>query len=117
MVVKQTLTRIYSENIDSTVDFYEKLLHKKCVLRFSYKEINLELAQVDNILILCGSEESLKLFRDTKATFLVDSIVEFRDYLLEQDAIIIRDLKKVPTGINMTMQHPDGTIIEYVEYN
>ena len=39
MVVKQTLARIYSENIDSTVDFYEKLLNKKCMLRFSYNEI------------------------------------------------------------------------------
>ena len=47
----------------------------------------------------------------------MDSVVKFRDYLLEHGAVIIRDLKRVPTGINMTMKHPDGTIIEYVEHD
>jgi hypothetical protein len=26
----------------------------------------------------------------------------------------IRDLKEVPTGINMTVKHLDGTVVEYV---
>ena len=66
---------------------------------------------------MCGSEIALEPFRDTRATFLVDSVTEFRDYLLKHDAKIIRDLKKVPTGTNMTVKHKDGTIAEYVEYN
>lgn len=117
MIVKQVLTRIYVQDINSAIECYEGLFHNKCNLRFSYKEMNLELAQVENILILCGSEKALEPFRDTKATFLVDSVTEFRDYLLKHGASIIRDLKKVPTGTNMTVKHQDGTIIEYVEHN
>ncbi|EQH79852.1 hypothetical protein QMG_0391 [Clostridioides difficile DA00256] len=31
-------------------------------------------------------------------------------------AVVVRDKKKVPTGYNMTLRHPDGTIIEYVQH-
>lgn len=69
-----------------------------------------------NILIVSGSDEALKSFKDTKATFLVDSITEFKEFLLNNGATIIRDLKEVPTGMNMTVKHFDGTIVEYVEH-
>jgi len=85
-------------------------------LRFKHPQADLELVQVGNILIISGSDESLKSIRDTQATFLVDSIIEFKDFLLNNGAIVIRDLKKVPTGMNMTVKHLDGTIVEYVEH-
>jgi hypothetical protein len=85
-------------------------------MRLKYTEANLELAQIGDILIIAGSEEALKPVRDTKVTFLVDSIVEFRDFLLNNGAVILRDIKEVPTGMNMTVKHLDGTIAEYVEH-
>ncbi|WP_373844818.1 VOC family protein [Clostridium sp.] len=116
MKVKQVLNRFYAHDLEKAVKFYESILNEKCTLKFKYDEMNLELAQVGNILIICGSDKALKPFRDTKATFLVDSITEFRDFLLENGAKVIRDLKEVPTGRNMTVQHLDGTIVEYVEH-
>ncbi|MBI6873487.1 VOC family protein [Clostridium aciditolerans] len=116
MKVKQVLNRFYVHDIDRSIEFYEKALNEKCKLRFKYSHINLELAQVGNILIISGSDEALKPIKDTQATFLVDSIIEFKDFLLSNGAIIIRDLKEVPTGMNMTVQHLDGTIVEYVEH-
>ena len=117
MLIKQVCARVYVNNMDNAVDFYEKLFHKKCASRFKYQEVNLELALIDNLLIICGSYESLKPFRDTNATFLVDSLKEYKDYLLEHGAAVIQNVKKAPTGFNMTMKHPDGTIIEYVEFD
>ena len=111
MKVKQVLNRFYAHDLEKAVKFYESILNEKCTLKFKYDEMNLELAQVGNILIICGSDKALKPFRDTKATFLVDSITEFRDFLLENGAKVIRDLKEVPTGRNMTVQHLDGTIV------
>ncbi|HBF38091.1 MAG TPA: glyoxalase [Firmicutes bacterium] len=116
MNVKQVLSRIYVHDIDEAVSFYEKLLVLPCSLRFDYKQVNLVLAQVGNLLILAGSDEALKPFIDTKATFLVDSIHEYKDFLLKNGATIVRDLREVPTGINMTVRHLDGTIVEYVEH-
>lgn len=117
MKIKQMLNRFYVEDIEVSIDFYEKILNEKCKLRFKYPQEDLELAQIGNILILAGSNEALKPFRETQATFLVDSVVDFRNFLLDNGATIIRDLKAVPTGMNMTVKHLDGTIVEYVEHH
>ena len=46
----------------------------------------------------------------------MDSIIEFKDFLLNSGATVIRDLKVAPTGMNMTVKHLDGAIVEYVEH-
>lgn len=116
MKIKQILNRFYVHDIEQSINFYKKILNEKCNMRFKYSQASLELAQVGNILIISGSDDALKPFKDTKATFLVDSITEFKDFLLNNGATIIRDLKVVPTGMNMTVKHLDGAIVEYVEH-
>jgi predicted enzyme related to lactoylglutathione lyase len=116
MKVKQVLNRFYVHDIDKAIVFYEELCDTKCSNRFTYQQMNLEIARVDTILLICGSGEALEPFKETQATFLVDSITEYKDYLLRNGSIILRDLKEVPTGMNMTVKHPDGTIVEYVEH-
>lgn len=116
MKVLRTLIRIYVEDLDSAVDYYEKLLGVKCDLRFLYSEVDLELASVGQFLLLCGSEESLKPFRDTQATLIVDSVDKFKQFFELNGTEIIRGPKAVPTGKNMTVVHPDGVIVEYVEH-
>lgn len=116
MHIKKVLTRIYVNNIETAISFYENLLNTKTDLRFIYKEKHLELATVGNILIIAGTENDLIKFRDTKFTIIVDSIKKYRNKLLENNSIIIRDITTVPTGKNLTVKHPDGTIVEYVEY-
>lgn len=116
MKIYDILTRFYIQDIEKAISFYENLLKEKCSLRFSYKEVGLELAQVGNVLLLSGSDDALKPFIETKSTFMVDSVDEWRSYLLNNGAVLIRDKKKVPTGYNMTVKHPDGTIVEYVQH-
>jgi predicted enzyme related to lactoylglutathione lyase len=115
MKVKQILNRIYVNEMDQAVAFYENLLDEKCSMRFEHKQFHLELAQVGSILVICGTDEVLESFKNTKATFIVDSIIEFKNFLLENDATIIKDVKKTPTGLNMIVKHFDGMIVEYVE--
>ena len=67
--------------MNQAVEFYEKVLNDKCKMRFKYQQVNLELAQVGNILIISGSDEALRPFKDTKATFLVDSIISYKEFL------------------------------------
>ncbi len=116
MKVLRTLVRIYVKNLDSALIFYENLLGVKCDLRFSYSEVGLELASVGQFLLLCGSDDALKTFRDTQATLIVDSLDEFKQFLELNGGKIIREPKIVPTGSNMTVKHFDGSIIEYVQH-
>jgi catechol 2,3-dioxygenase-like lactoylglutathione lyase family enzyme len=117
MKVLKTLSRLYIPDLNSALDFYEDLLGTPAAMRFEIPQIGLELAQVGDILLIAGSDEALKPFRSTQATFLVDSLDEFRAYLEEKGAEIIRGPDKVPTGRNMTVRHPDGSVIEYVEHS
>ena len=116
MEIKQILCRCYVNNLDKALEVYEKLMNEPCASRFIYKEAGLEIARIKNLLIVSGSDEALRPFRDTQATFLVDSIIEYRTFLLAHGATVIRDLRQVPTGTNMTVRHSDGMIVEYVEH-
>lgn len=116
MKILQILSRFYVTDLDQTLEFYEALLGTSAAMRFEIPQIGLELAQIGNILLIAGSEETLKPFRITQATFLVDSLDEFRTFLEEKGADIIRGPAEVPTGRNMTVKHPDGSVIEYVEH-
>ena len=110
------LSRVYVHEINPAIDFYEKLLNEKCSSRFEYKQAGLEIARINSILIIAGSDEALTPFKSSSATILVDSISEYKEFLLNNDASVIRDIQQVPTGLNMTMKHKDGNIIEYVEF-
>lgn len=117
MKVLQMYTRVYVNDMETSLQFYENLLSEVSTFRFKYEAAGLELASVGNILILAGSNQALEPFRKTKATFKVDSIHEFYDFLKSSGCKIIRDLTRVPTGTNFTVQHPDGEIFEYVQHH
>jgi len=116
MKIKQILTRVYVNDINAAISFYEQLTNDKCSRQFEYKQAELEIASVNNILIIAGSDKALEIYKNTSATFLVDSVIEFREYLLKNGALVIRDIQQVPTGYNMTFKHKDGLIVEYVEH-
>jgi hypothetical protein len=119
MKILQVFTRIYLEpgKLDQAIAFYECLFAERCQLRFQYPEAGLELAAVGSFLLLMGSERALLPFKPTKATFLVDSLNQFREaFSTIPNVVILQEPKQVPTGFNMRVLHPDGTAIEYVEF-
>ncbi|MDR7665978.1 VOC family protein [Methanosarcina sp. Z-7115] len=117
MKILKILSRLYINDLNSALEFYEELFGTPAAMRFEIPQIGLELAQIGDILLIAGSEEALKPFRSTQATFLVDSLDEFKVYLEEKGAEILRGPTKVPTGRNITVSHPDGSVIEYVEHS
>jgi hypothetical protein len=46
----------------------------------------------------------------------VDNLEEVKKILVFSRVKILQDIKKVPTGINMRVRHPDGLVVEYVEH-
>ena len=117
MKILQTYIRVYVTEMNDSLKFYEELLGETATLRFTHPVARLELAVVGNILILAGSNEALTPFRSTQATLKVDSIHQFHKFLVHAGCKVIRDLSRVATGTNLTVQHPDGSIFEYVEHH
>ncbi|WP_146645034.1 VOC family protein [Labilithrix luteola] len=103
-------------DFDLAVSFHEALVEQKARLRFDYPEYNLKLAQIANLLFIGGTPDSLAPFTATHATFLVDDIQAFARALPARGAEILEAPKEVPTGWNMLVRHPDGTLVEYVEH-
>lgn len=115
MKVQQVLIRICVNDIDQAVSFYEKLLGEKCTVKFEHPQLHLELAQVGSLFLIGGSNEVLESFRATKFTFLVDSVEEFKKFILDSGGSILKDVWETPMGINMVVKHADGTAVEYVQ--
>ena len=118
MKIIKTYIRIYlgPSELEPAVIFYERVLGEPARLRFQYLEVGLEVAEIGHVLLIAGTDEALKPFRSTQATFLVSSIEEARKELLSLGARILAEPKKVPPGMNMRVRHPDGTTVEYVEH-
>ncbi|MCK9152308.1 hypothetical protein [Methanobacterium alcaliphilum] len=117
MEILKVLSRIYIDSSDlyTSIKYYENLFDKKCKMIIEHPA-GLELAVVGPILLIAGSEDDLKPFKETSLTFLVDSINEFRKKIGVDNTIILSEPREVPTGMNMRVQHPDGVIVEYVEF-
>lgn len=118
MKVLNILVRRYLplDRFEDSVRFHEAIIGQKARLRFHYPAYNLELAQVASILFIAGTPESLAPFVNTHATFMVEGIAAFARHLPTVGAEIINGPKDVPTGQNMLVRHPDGTLVEYVEH-
>ncbi len=115
MKVRQAYVRVYVRDLNTSRPFYEQLLGEAASAQFTYEAAGLELAVIGPILTLAGTDQALAPFRETRATFIVDDVQEFHDHLAGAGCRIIREMAKVPTGMNLTVQHPDGTLIEYVQ--
>lgn len=116
MQIIKIMTPIYVNDLEKAISFYEDLLQTKVRNRFYYAEKKLDIAVIGQFLIIGGTNESLAEVRNISLSFLVDNIHTFKDWLLDNGAVIIQDIKKVPTGYNMIVKQPDGTVAEYVQH-
>ena len=73
MIIKQILTRIYVNDMNAAIDFYERLTNEKCANWFEYKQLGLEIARINNLLIISGTDKALEPFKGTSATFLLST--------------------------------------------
>jgi predicted enzyme related to lactoylglutathione lyase len=114
----RVLIRVYvgEGEIDNAIAFYEKLQGVQMDMRFDFPEHRLVLAAVGPFLILEGAEDSLRPFRSTVGTLLVDDIYPYHQRLLAAGAEIFFGPVEVPTGACFNARLPDGTTIEYVHH-
>jgi predicted enzyme related to lactoylglutathione lyase len=121
--IKEVLLRVFvpPERFAETIRFYEAVFGAEQGLRFSYPERRLELASVGSgngsVLIIAGAEADLAPFKATLATFHVRSLAASRRALEAAGGEVIEAPKRVPTGSNMRVRHPDSSIVEYVEHH
>ena len=103
-------------DLEKAVLFYEELFKTKAT-RFTYWSIGLDIAGLGDFLLVSGSDDALELVRDVAICFLVDDIHAYKTWVLDNGAMIHQDFNKDFSGYKMIVQQPDGTVVEYVQYN
>ncbi|MFE7802978.1 VOC family protein [Nocardia sp. NPDC057440] len=115
MAVRNTFARIYVDDLDTAVPTFTALTGAQPGLRFAYREV--ELAGIGDFLLVAGTPESLAPFRSVQATTIVDSLEEVLAVVEQEGGQTLDGPNDVPTGRNLTVRHPGGAIVEYVEFD
>ncbi len=117
MKVLSVKVPIYTNDFEKTINDYEILLGAETQNKFKIQSIGISVARINDILIIGGNDEVLNSLPKISATFTVDSIDEYFDYLNSIGATILQPPTTTPTGKNMVSKNVDGIIFEYVELN
>ncbi|MFE1788785.1 VOC family protein [Streptomyces sp. NPDC059525] len=110
-----TLARVYVDDLDVALPTFVELTGEQPRLRFAYRDLTL--ASIGGFLLLAGTEEALAPYRGTHATALVESIDQVVRLTERDGGEILDGPNEVPTGRNLTVRHPGGATIEYVEFD
>lgn len=102
--------------LDAAIGFYEQVQQTVVDMRMPYPEKNLALAAVGAFLIIEGDDASLRPFRATTGTLLVDRVEPYYARLRDAGAEVVAPLHVVPVGAGFTVRHPDGAVVEYVHH-
>ncbi|MFC5184526.1 VOC family protein [Actinomadura harenae] len=115
MAVVTTFARVYVSDLDAALPTFEALTAAKPGLRFSYKD--LELASIGGYLLVAGTPEALAPYRAVQATTVVDDLDDVFAIVEREGGETVDGPNEVPTGRNLTIHHPGGAVIEYVEFD
>lgn len=112
---------VATEALAATVAFYERTLGETARARLRNPSGSLDLVLIGPMLIIGGTPAALAARRELKATFIVDSLHEWRAELARQGAVIVEGpmpgpmSDRGPVGSFMFVRHPDGQLFEYFQ--
>ncbi|MCU1643300.1 MAG: hypothetical protein JWN03_3575 [Nocardia sp.] len=109
-----TPIRVSADEFDVTVDYYEKTFGAPSPLRFRYDAGGLQIATVGPLVVIGGSQANLAAAVRQDVVAMVSSLEEQRA-MLPADATVQQEPADIPTGRNMFVRNPDGTLFEFVE--
>jgi predicted enzyme related to lactoylglutathione lyase len=114
MAIRGTYARMYVDDLDTALSTFIALTGADPGLRFTYRDV--ELASIGDFLLVAGTTQALAPFRDVQATVIVDSLDDVFELVAQEGGQTLDGPNKVPTGRNLTILHPGGAVIEYVEF-
>jgi hypothetical protein len=115
MAVLTTYARIYVDDLDTALPTFAALTGAQPGLRFTYRGV--ELANIGDYLLVAGGSEALAPFRNVQATSIVENLDEVLAVVAREGGETLDGPNDVPTGRNLTVRHPGGAVVEYVEFD
>lgn len=113
-MILKTYTRVFTTDLEGSLAVLRKLHAGEPHLRLRYDPW--ELVGIGDVLVVGGSEEALAPIRGSLGPWVVSDIEETRQALVDSGAEVTREISPVPTGRMMYVRHPDGAVVEYVQW-
>ncbi|MER5883168.1 VOC family protein [Streptomyces sp. NPDC001941] len=112
MEILGTTLRVCVDDLESSVDFYERLTGTQAQ---RFERGGVRVAAVGCFLLMSGPESELDVLRKVAATIAVDDVDEAQTALSESGARIVAGPVPTPVGRNLIAVHPDGSVFEYAD--
>jgi hypothetical protein len=106
---------VLTGDIEQAIPRYEALTGERVERRFVVPERRLTIALLGSVTLISGDEQALAPLREVRATFIVDSLVDFEAHLRSNGATILQAPTATPAGRNMLAKDVDGMVFEFVE--
>jgi hypothetical protein len=110
-----TYARVYVEDLDIALPTFIELTGEQPRMRFAYR--GLEIAGIGGFVLLAGTDEVLAPYRGTHASAIVESVTEVARSAKENGGEVLDGPNEGASGLNLTVRHPGGATIEYIEPN
>lgn len=81
------------------------------------QQMGVEVAALGNWCVVAGSDQALAPIRSSLGPIVVDDLAATEQTLLGMDAPITLERSKGHTGVFLYAKHPDGSIVDYVEWD
>jgi hypothetical protein len=106
---------VLTTNLNSAVARYEALTGEHVGARFVMPDRGLTIALLGPLTIIAGTERALAPLKEVRATFTVDSLVEFEAHLRASGATFLQPPAPTPAGENMVVRDVEGAVFEFVQ--
>ena len=113
-MILKTYTRIFTTDPEGSLNLLRTLHGTEPHPRVTFAEWTL--IGIGDVLVVGGSEEALAPIRGSLGPWIVEDIEAVQRDLLAAGAVIVRELVNVPTGRMLYARHPDGAVVEYVQW-
>jgi len=105
---------MFTTDIEASLKLLSRLHKNEPHLRIRFGDW--ELIGIGDILLVGGTEESLAPIRNSLGPFVVDDLELTQRELEACGAEITLPIAPAPTGRFLYAKHPDGNVVEYVEW-
>jgi len=115
-MILKTYSRIFTGDMDLSLRFLEHLTGQKPDYRFRLPEMGIEVSGLADFCVVAGSKEKLDPLRGSQGPLIVDDLAATEKFLIGAGAVITKPNQANVTGRNLFARHPDGSVLEYVEW-
>jgi uncharacterized glyoxalase superfamily protein PhnB len=113
-MILKTYSRIFTDNLDASLDVLKKLVGREPELRVRF--LDMEVLTIGDFCIISRPRESMKPFLGSIGSVIVDDLERTQTALAEGGAEIVVPITEAPTGRMMYSRTADGITIEWVQW-